>query len=343
VQSAVGNIAHRAMGGRFADFRPLPRTLIDSGRARSVYEYHLPDGVDASGDPVLLVPPLGAPASCFDLRRGCSLVEHMITGGRPTYLLDYGDIGFGERTLGLEHWVDNVLPHAIRAVHKRTGKNVHVVGWCLGGIMSIMAAARMGTWPIASLTAVASPFDYTAMPLISPLRPLFAATSGHPITPLYRAMGSIPSPLVRRAFQLSTLDKQVTKPFVMALNLGDRDYLAQIEAVDRFTSNMAGYPGRTFGQLYHQFIRANEPASGEIMLGGTAVRTDSIKQPTLIIAGQADTLAPAKSVRKLTELLPEAAEVRFETAPGGHLGVIAGRGARTGTWPMIDKFLARHD
>lgn len=343
VRAAAENVAHKALFGGFADFRPLPRSAVDSGRTRSVFEYHLPEGAEATGHPTLLVPPLAVPDYCFDLRRGCSVVEHLISQGRPTYVVEYGGIGFGDRGLGLEHWVEEVLPAAVRAVHERTGKPVHVVGWCLGGIMSVLTAARMGAFPIASLTVIASPFDFTAIPLVAPLRPLIAATGGHALTPLYQAFGSIPAPLVRKAFQLSGLDKQVMKPISIARNLADRDYLAQIEAVDRFTDNMVAYPGRTVAQIYHRFFRANDLANGEIVLGGTRVEIARVKQPTLVIAGRGDAIAPVKAVRKLTELLPEAAEVRFETAPGGHLGVLTGRGARQGTWPLIDDFQARHD
>ncbi|MDQ3579443.1 MAG: alpha/beta hydrolase, partial [Actinomycetota bacterium] len=69
----------------------------------------------------------------------------------------------------------------------------------------------------------------------------------------------------------------------------------------------------------------------------------AVKPPTLVIAGRGDTIAPPKAVRALTGLLPEAAEVRFTTVKGGHLGALTGRGARRGTWPVIDRFLAEHD
>ena len=44
-------------------------------------------------------------------------------------------------------------------------------------------------------------------------------------------------------------------------------------------------------------------------------------------------------MRRLVDLLPNAPEVRFETAPGGHLGVLTGRGARTTTWAYLDAFM----
>ena len=46
-------------------------------------------------------------------------------------------------------------------------------------------------------------------------------------------MGGAPRALVRRAFQFSAFDKMITKPIAILSHLGDREFLAQIEAVDR--------------------------------------------------------------------------------------------------------------
>src|SRR5436305_10463280 len=110
--SASTNVLDKVFRGGVADLRPVPRTLIDQGPMRWVYRLT----GDRSGDPVLLVPPLAAPALCFDLRRGCSVAEHLVESGRNTYLVDYGTVSFADRRLGIEHWVDEVLPRAIEAV-----------------------------------------------------------------------------------------------------------------------------------------------------------------------------------------------------------------------------------
>jgi len=55
-----------------------------------------------------------------------------------------------------------------------------------------------------------------------------------------------------------------------------------------------------------------------------------------------DPFAPENLLVFACGLLTGAPEVRFTTAPGGHLGVLTGRGARTTTWPAIDEFLADH-
>ena len=152
-------------------------------------------------------------------------------------------------------------------------------------------------------------------------------------------MGGVPKPLVRTAFQLSPFDKLVTKPFVQLAKLDDTDFLAQVEAVDRFTDNMIAYPGRTFGQLYHRMIRGNELASGTVHFEGRDISFADITVPVLSFGGANDTIAPVSCVRPIEKLVPNAA---FEVVPGGHLGMLTGRAARGTTWRILDEFIDEH-
>jgi polyhydroxyalkanoate synthase len=103
---------------------------------------------------------------------------------------------------------------------------------------------------------------------------------------------------------------------------------------------MYAYPGRTFGQLYHRFMRTNDLADGTIELGGRLLCLTNVTVPVLIIAGEDDVIAPVGAVHHLADLLPNSPDVVVDTAPGGHLGVLAGRKARGTTWQLIDRFLA---
>jgi polyhydroxyalkanoate synthase len=341
VVSAAGNVAHRLVYGGLADLRPMPRTLIDDGTLREVYRYRPAAHARDQGEPVLLVTPLAAPAICYDLRRGCSLVEHLVEGGRPTYLVEYGEVSFKDRALGMEHWIDEVVPTAIREVSAPAGgRPVQRVGWSLGGTFALLAAAADATLPSASITALGSPFDVREVPLVAPLRPLLSLTDGRgAITRLYQAVGGAPRPLVRWAFQLSSVQKLVTKPLAVARNLDDADYLAQLEAVDRFVANMIAYPGRTFGQLYHRLLKGNALVDGRFDLDDRTLDVADIRVPVLVFAGADDGIAPTGAVKALVPLLTGSREARFEIVPGGHLGMLTGRRARTGTWPLIDAWI----
>ena len=139
--TAAVNLFDATVRGGLADLRRMPSALIDEGPQRRVHRY-LPVAGPTRSLPVLLVPPLAAPAICFDLRRGCSVAEHLLRRGHDTYLVDYGPVRFSDRSLGLEHWIEEVIPSAVRAVsHAAGGKPVQLVGWCLGGILALLAQA----------------------------------------------------------------------------------------------------------------------------------------------------------------------------------------------------------
>ena len=347
VESAIDAAANvwdmSPVGGGLADKRPTPSTIIDIGPQRTIHRYRLPRKPSAHS-PVLLVPPLAAPASCFDLRRGCSVAEHLISLGYPTYLVDYGPISFQDRQLGLEHWVEDVIPNAVETVSKDAGGGeVQVVGWCLGGIMALLAVAGQDL-PVSSVSLIASPFDFSKVRTAAPIRRLAELTGGRLVTGLYTALGGAPAPLVSLGFQLTALDKLLTKPLTHVGRICDRDLLAHIEAVDDYMANMLAYPGRTFAQLYHRFFRINDLADGHTELAdGQSIDIADVDVPVLVVAGENDVLAPREAVHHVADLLTGSPDVRVHTAPGGHLGVLTGRSARDTTWRHLDDFLRAYD
>jgi polyhydroxyalkanoate synthase subunit PhaC len=231
------------------------------------------------------------------------------------------------------------VPHAIRAASDDGGgRPVQVVGWCMGGILSLLALAADAELPVASAALIASPFDFSKVPLIAPLRPIAAVTGGAGITQLYRLLGGAPAPLVKRGYQLAGIEKYVMKPWTVLSNLHDRELLAQIESVDAFMDQMHAYPGRTFGQLYHRFFRTNDLADGRFAVTGGTLDLADVRVPVLSVAGRGDGIAPVAACHHVESLLPNA-RVELATAPGGHLGVLTGRAAAGTTWTTLDGFL----
>ncbi len=341
--AARTNLGDKLRREPIADLRMTPRELVERTEHAELYRYDPVPGVEQHGKPVLFVPPLAAPALAFDLRRGCSVVEYFVEHGRPVYLVDYGPVKFSHRDQGIEHWVDKILPLAVRAVSSDADDaGVHMAGWSLGGIFTMLTTAAHPELPIASATAVASPFDLHAVPILAIARPLNRA-GVRIVHSTYRLAGGIPAPLTRLGFQLSAIDKYLTKPIAMLMRADDREFLAQLEAVDRFMDNMYAYPGRTFGQLYHVVMRTNEFATGTMRLGGRSVALADIEQPVLVVAGLNDTLAPLPAVTHLVDLVSGSADTHLLEAPGGHLGVLTGRAAAHTTWPGMEAFYVRHD
>jgi len=335
VVSAAANLVQRLARGSVADLRPMPRMLLDGGELRRLHHYRPGPGGEA-GDPVLLVPPLAAPALCYDLRRGCSLVEHLLELGRPTYLVEYGEVSFHDRAVGLEPWGDEVVPSAVVEVSRHAGgRPVHVVGWSLGGIFALLAAAVRPDLPVASLTVLGAPVDVERVPLVAPPRPLLSLPGPRLPAPLTDLLGDAPA-AVAWATGLAPFQRLVTKPLALATHLDDAEFLAQVEAVDRFRAEMAAYPGRSYGQLYHRFVRPHQLSMGRFDVGGRVIDLAAVTAPVLVVAGATDGIAPVAAVKPLVPELTGAREARFEIVPGGHLGLLTGRAARGSTWPVLD-------
>jgi polyhydroxyalkanoate synthase len=352
-RQAVSNLFDFLVKGGVADTRRMPSEVIGTGRTRTLHRYtpatdisgkRNDQGINTAHDaPVLLIPPLGSQAACFDLRRGCSLAEHLITAGRPTYLVDYGDIGLSDKDLGLEHWVSGVIPDSVKKVSEDSGgRQIHLIGWCMGGLMSIMTAAAYPELPIKSVVMVASPFDTSKDPTSAPIRAIGKVTGGRILGTSIRLLGGVPPQIVGPAFKATSLPTYIKKPVKLFKHRDDREFLAQVEAVDGIMNSMLAYPGRATLQVYQRLFQRNELASGKIQGPNKLVDLADVRVPVMNIAGRSDVLVPVAVAHQVGELLPNAPEVRLETAPGGHLGVLTGAKAAETTWAYIDDFLDTH-
>ncbi|MFB9728122.1 alpha/beta hydrolase [Haloechinothrix salitolerans] len=298
---------------------------------------------DAVPSPVLLVPPLAAPASCFDLREGHSVAEFLVGTGRRTYLVDYGEIGFADRHMAMEDWIDEIIPNAVRRTsNAEDGASVDVVAWSIGGTLSLLAAAAHHDLPIRSITAVGSPIDYGKLPMLRPWRRIGRLTGGEPVTSVYRLAGGIPGTLVRTAFSVTALDRTLTKPAFIARNLLDTDALGKMQAVDRFISAMPAYPGRFYGQVNGRLMIHNDLARGTLKLGGRRIDLANVSVPVLLVAGTTDVITTEAAARGGVAVLT-GTSVRFETTRGSHLGILTGPEARQTTWRYLDEFLTAQD
>ena len=254
---AVGNVRDRVLEGPLADLRRMPRSAIDTGpgdpgaggvgRAHglarsgsvSTYRYAVHPTARLRGSPVLLVSPLGACGVAFDLRRGNSLVEHLVGEGRSVHQVDDEDlVGHGGAIApgpaDLERWVDEILPHVVRTVSRHhDGAPVHLVGWSIGGLHGVLSAAGHPDLPLASVTAIATPFALDEVPPVVRRAARWpwprAGRCWRRCRPLLAIM---PLPRLMRALGLGSLDELLTAPLTMIARLDDRDFLAQLEAVD---------------------------------------------------------------------------------------------------------------
>src|SRR5690606_22133001 len=203
---AARNIWSLSFGDGIEPYAPAPSTVV----------YDEPP----AQRPVLLVPPLAVTPACFDLRDGQSFVRFLLETGRQPYVIDYGQMTYADRDLGLEEWTHDIVPTAIRRVsEEHGGTGVDVVGWSLGGILAVLAGAGHADLPLASITAIARPSDQRQTVTVAPLRMLGAVTGGREVDLATWVFGGIPGYIVRTGFRVQAFQRELTRPLFVARNI----------------------------------------------------------------------------------------------------------------------------
>ncbi|MFH5209051.1 alpha/beta fold hydrolase [Antrihabitans sp. NCIMB 15449] len=339
LDSAARNAWAVTFGDGVEPYQPTPSTVVHAAPHETLRRYDRTTA--ASGNPVLLVPPLAVVISCYDLRPSQSVVEFLLEIGKQPYVVDYGDITWADRNMGLEDWTHRIVPDAVRRVSEaHGGAPVDLIGWSFGGMFSVLTAAAHADLPIASVTAVGVPFDQTKNPGTALPRLVGPITGGREVAYSTWMFGGIPKQLVRAGFRIQALEREITRPLFIGRNILDTEALARMESVDRFMARMPGYPGRFYRQVYRRLILRNELITGTVHIrSDLAVELAKLTCRVLLIGSKSDLLAPAASVEGGRQVLTGASEVRYEQVRGSHLGMLTAPEARDSAWKSIAEFL----
>lgn len=87
------------------------------------------------------------------------------------------------------------------------------------------------------------------------------------------------------------------------------------------------------------YYQDNRLYRGTLTLAGRPVRLSSIRCPLLVVGAREDYIAPPACVRALVDAVASR-DKEYVELPGGHISLIAGRGAAVHCWPRISGWLA---
>ncbi|GAB08489.1 putative hydrolase [Gordonia araii NBRC 100433] len=351
-ERGLRNLWSLTLGGGIAPPHRTEHVTVADGEHRTLRRYADDEQVRAAREagrtPILLVPPIAAPASCYDLSPEHSVVAHLRDAGRVPYVVDFGEVTYADRAMGFADFIADIIPQAIRRVIEDYGDDAGVVdlyGWSLGGTLSLLTTAAQpeGARHIRSVVTVGTPLDYDALPGYSLARALMKPTGGRVPTAALRLLGGIPSPAVKVAYRATSWDRELKKPWFVATHLGETDTLKRMEVIDRFQRDFPGYPGRLAEEMWESFIYRNELRVGQLRFDGLTVDLDAVDVPVQLFGSHRDALCSWDAARHGVTLLSGSPHVEFTTVESSHLGLLAGPDAVAHTWPAVDGFLTTVD
>jgi polyhydroxyalkanoate synthase len=336
--------------------------LVHDGDPMSVRYYGLPDekGIElADGShmpikrkqypiPLVLVPPLGVTTETFDLMPQRSLVRYMAAAGFKTYLIDWGTPTKKHAKLDLRSYSLDMMEVALEKIRKHSGsEDLSMMGWCLGGLLSLMYQGQAQDPRIRNIVTVASPIDLSsggaiaavAQTLNAPAKLIRNYTSLrlHTLDP---ARIQMPAWATTLAFKLTDPLSSVTTYWDLITGIADREYVESYSTTSDYLNNMLIYPGGVIQDMTVKVIVDNQIASGKIQLRDSLVEIDKIKSSLLAFAGKTDALVPESVAKQIIDIVGSK-DKAFKLAPGGHMGVILGSKAQKFVWAESAAWLAK--
>ena len=286
--------------------------------------------------PLLFVPNLGISRPyIFDLLPNGSFIEYMTHQGFDFYLLDWGVFGPEDNDLTVEHCVTRILPRMTREVLESSGApDLTVLGYCMGAPVAASFVASHPEVPVRNFINMAGPIDFSKVGLFG----LWLSKDRFNVDRFVDTLGSIPADLVKAGFKLIKPTMDLSTNLNLWWNLWNDTYVESFQALNKWANEYVAFPGEFFRQWVRDYYQENKLYRGELVMGGRRVDLRSITCPVFVVGAKEDYIAPPECVRALMDAVGSR-DKEYVELPGGHISLIAGRGAAAHCWPKVSSWL----
>src|SRR6266545_6296193 len=287
--------------------------------------------------PLLFVPNLGISRPyIFDLMPKGSFIEYMTQQGFDFYLLDWGVFGPEDNGLTVEDAVTKILPRmANKALESSGASEMSVLGYCMGAPLSACFVASHPEFPLKNYIDMAGPVDFAHVGLFG----LWLDPRFFDVDKYIDTRGSVPADMVKAGFKLLKPTMDLSTNLNLWWNLWNDKYIEGFTALNKWANEYVAFPGEFFRQWVRDFYQGNKLYRGELVFGGRPVRLASITAPVFVVGAREDYIAPPGCVRALLDAV-SSRDKEYVELPGGHISLIAGRGASLHCWPKVSGWLA---
>jgi polyhydroxyalkanoate synthase len=314
-----------------------PRDVVWTHRTTTLYRYRSNHRRHAV--PILLVFALINRPAIFDLRPGNSFVEYLLDEGYDVFLVDWGEPADEDADVGLDTYVCDELPWAIRETLRASGsEEVSLVGWCIGGALVAMYAALEPAGAARNLVLLTTPVDttgalYTRWVGREDFDP-GVVTDANPVVP--GASVDFANKLMKPVTNFFTTYRTL---WGQVLEGKGPDRRVAYQSMAKWVADNPPFAGRAYREWITAMYQRNDLVRGTLRLRGRRVDLRNIEQNVLVVTAGADHIAPREGTLPLLDLVGSA-DVEHLDRPGGHIGLMAGSRAKTEIWPEIAGWLA---
>ena len=309
-------------------------TLISRGTLR-LYHYH-PMSDEIYRVPILLVMATTNRGYIFDLVPGQSLVEFLLKAGFDVFMIDWEAPGLDEKDLGLDDYVLDFLPSCVARVLAVTGEpDINVIGYCFGGVLSLLWAALHPGPPLKNLVTFTTPVDFTKMTMFQN----WSDKRFFDIDRLLATFGNCPADMLFSAFDMLRPGSSTAANVRLWDNMWNDDYVKAFRMMERWSTDMLPLAGRYFKETTEQLMWDNALFEGRMEIAGRKVDLGAITVPFLYFAAEHDHIVPYEASKPLVPMIGSTDKEEV-VLKGGHVSLIGGPNAVKRMWPRLAEWLS---
>jgi polyhydroxyalkanoate synthase len=287
--------------------------------------------------PILVVYALINRPYILDLQPDRSVVRRLLDAGHDVYLIRWGEPSLLDASLGLTDYVDRYIDNCVDQVREIAGSpDVHLLGYCMGGTMSAMYAAR---YPekvhTLGLMAAGLCFDGTGGVLER-----WGGEEHFDPQRLAEVYGTIPAPFLSAGFDMmDPVQNTVTKYLTLLENLDDPDFLENFARMERWLDEGVDVAGDVFAEFVEEVYQSNALYENDLEIDGRPVDLEAIDMPVLQIVGTYDHLIPPEASKPFDDAIPSEDSEIIEFG-SGHVGLSVSSRSHEQLWPRVAEWFA---
>ena len=260
----------------------------------------------------------------------------MTQQGFDFYLVDWGVFGPEDNSLTVEDAVTKILPRLARKALESSGASeMSVLGYCMGAPLSACFLTTHPEFPLKNYIDMAGPIDFSQVGMFGQ----WLDARYFDVDKYVDTLGTIPADMVKLGFKLLKPTMDLSTNVNLWWNLWNPEYVAGFNALNKWANEYLPFPGEFFRQWVKEFYQQNKLVKGELVMGGRPVKLSAIACPVLAVGAKEDNIAPPACVKALMDAV-SSTDKEYLELPGGHISLIAGRGASTHCWPKVAAWLA---
>ncbi len=323
-----------------AELAPTPKEVVWTLNKAKLYRY-IPqvEQEQRKGIPLLMVFAIMNRPHVLDLRKGHSFAEYMVRQGYDLYLLDWGAPGPEDKNLKFDDYVLEYLPRVVRKLKKVSGcQEFSMLGWCLGALISTLYASLRPDDGLKNLILLTAPLDFSDKTAGAFTR----WTSNAAFNPdmIVEKLGNVPGEMIDAgAKMLKPVENYMGSYLMLWDNIDNPKAVEAWHAMNTWVRDIIPMAGGAYKQLINEFYKENRLIEGNLLIRGEHVDLSKLTANLLNVIAEADHITPPCQSEGVMDLVGCEDKEVFRVR-GGHIGIMAGRGAEKNTWPHIESWLA---